>query len=244
MVMVMPIGQVIFNGILRVQRIMRSRASHNRRLFTPHASVVNTHLVQAGTMAFHGDIMPEPLFRAGSSFEDLIVAIGARQDRSAFAALFAHFAPRVKAYLVRTGTDSSGADELTQEVMLLVWRKAARYDPAQANAATWIFTIARNLRIDRLRGDKRATQYAPLEMAGPEAPERPDDLLNTSERDERVRAALSQLSQEQIRVVQLSFFEGRPHGDIAALLNLPLGTVKSRVRLAMTRLRNLLGDLQ
>jgi RNA polymerase sigma-70 factor (ECF subfamily) len=81
-------------------------------------------------------------------------------------------------------------------------------------------------------------------MAGPEAPERPDDLLNTSERDERVRAALSQLSQEQIRVVQLSFFEGRPHGDIAALLNLPLGTVKSRVRLAMTRLRNLLGDLQ
>jgi RNA polymerase sigma-70 factor (ECF subfamily) len=99
-------------------------------------------------------MMLEPLGRTGSSFEDLIVAIGMRQDRSAFAALFAHFAPRVKAYLVRSGADALGADELTQEVMLLVWRKAERYDPAQANAATWIFTIARNTWMDRCHRDK------------------------------------------------------------------------------------------
>ena len=118
------------------------------------------------------------------------------------------------------------------------------FDPARASASAWIFTIARNLRIDRLRGDNRAKLYAPYEMVEPEGPENPDSALNAAERDERVRAALKELSQEQVRVVQLSFFEGRAHGDIATLLNLPLGTVKSRVRLAMARLRNLLGDLQ
>src|SRR5215469_11133626 len=123
---------------------MRFRPALFRRQPAPRASDANTYLVRRGTMDFHGAIMPEPLYRSGSTFEELIVAIGIRQDRSAFAALFAHFAPRVKAYLMRTGSDSSGADELTQEVMLLVWRKASRYDPAQANAATWIFTIARN----------------------------------------------------------------------------------------------------
>jgi RNA polymerase sigma-70 factor (ECF subfamily) len=128
--------------------------------------------------------------------------------------------------------------------LLTVWRKAAYFDPARASASAWIFTIARNLRIDRLRGDNRAKLYAPYEMVEPEGPEKPDSALSAAERDARVRAALKELSQEQVRVVQLSFFEGRAHGDIAALLNLPLGTVKSRVRLAMARLRNLLGDLQ
>jgi RNA polymerase sigma-70 factor (ECF subfamily) len=181
---------------------------------------------------------------AASDAADWIKAIALRQDRAAFASLFELFAPRIKAMLMRSGAAADAAEDVAQEALLTVWRKATYFTPERASAAAWIFTIARNLRIDRLRGDKRAAQYAPLEMAGSEAPERPDDVLNTSERDERVRAALSQLSQEQIRVVQLSFFEGRPHGDIAALLNLPLGTVKSRVRLAMTRLRNLLGDLQ
>ena len=181
---------------------------------------------------------------AGNNAADWIRAIAERQDRAAFASLFEFYAPRIKAMLTRLGAAGDAAEDLAQETLLTVWRKAAYFDPDRASAAAWIFTIARNLRIDRLRGDNRAKLYASYEMVEPEGPQNPDSALNATERDARVRAALKQLSQEQVRVVQLSFFEGRAHGDIATLLDLPLGTVKSRVRLAMARLRNLLGDLQ
>jgi RNA polymerase sigma-70 factor (ECF subfamily) len=181
---------------------------------------------------------------AGNNAADWIRAIAEHQDRAAFASLVEFYAPRIKAMLTRLGAAADAAEDLAQETLLTVWRKAAYFDPARASAAAWIFTIARNLRIDRLRGDNRAKLYAPYEMVEPEGPQNPDSALNAAERDTRVRAALKQLSQEQVRVVQLSFFEGRAHGDIATLLDLPLGTVKSRVRLAMARLRNLLGDLQ
>jgi RNA polymerase sigma-70 factor (ECF subfamily) len=172
-----------------------------------------------------------------------ITAIAGRQDRAAFAALFKFYAPRIKAMLMRSGAPADAAEDVAQETLIAVWRKAAYFDPARASASAWIYTIARNLRVDRLRRDKLAKLYARDEAIEPEGPERPDSALNTVEREERVRAALGQLPAEQVRVLQLSFFEGRAHGDIATLLNLPLGTVKSRLRLAMTRLRNLLGDL-
>ena len=181
---------------------------------------------------------------AGNNAADWIRAIAESHDRVAFASLFEFYAPRIKAMLTRLGAAADTAEDLAQETLLMVWRKAAYFDPARASASAWIFTIARNLRIDRLRGDNRAKLYAPYEMVEPEGLENPDGALSAAERDARVRSALKELSQEQVRVVQLSFFEGRAHGDIAALLDLPLGTVKSRVRLAMTRLRNLLGDLQ
>jgi RNA polymerase sigma-70 factor (ECF subfamily) len=181
---------------------------------------------------------------AGNNAAEWIRAIAECQDRAAFASLFEFYAPRIKAMLMRSGAPADAAEDLAQEALLTVWRKAAYFDPARASASAWIFTIARNLRIDRLRGDNRAKNYAPYDMVEPEGPEHPDSALDAAERDARVREALKELSQEQVRVVQLSFFEGRAHGDIAALLNLPLGTVKSRVRLAMARLRNLLGDLQ
>jgi RNA polymerase sigma-70 factor (ECF subfamily) len=181
---------------------------------------------------------------AAYSAADWIGAIASRQDRVAFASLFEFYAPRIKAMLMSSGAAADAADDVAQEALLMVWRKAAYFDPARASASAWIFTIARNLRIDRLRGEKRATLYAPFELVEPELPQTPDRALSAVEREERVRAALKELSPEQGRVLQLSFFEGRAHGDIAALLNLPLGTVKSRVRLAMGRLRNLLGDLQ
>jgi RNA polymerase sigma-70 factor (ECF subfamily) len=181
---------------------------------------------------------------AACNAADWIGAIAAQRDRAAFASLFEFYAPRVKAMLMRSGEAADTAEDVAQETLLTVWRKAAYFDPARASASAWIFTIARNLRIDRLRGEKRATLYAPFELVEPELPQTPDHVLNAAERDERVRAALKELSPEQVRVLQLSFFEGRAHGDIAALLNLPLGTVKSRVRLAISRLRNLLGDLK
>lgn len=189
--------------------------------------------------------MPDDRMKAAANCAvQWIAAIADGQDRAAFAALFEFYAPRIKGMLIRIGTPADTAEDMAQETLLTVWRKAGYFDPARASASAWIYAIARNLRIDRLRGDRRAKIYAALEPAEREAPEGPDRALDAAERDQRVRTALKELSPEQVRVVELSFFEGRAHGDIAALLNLPLGTVKSRVRLAMARLRNLLGDLR
>ncbi|MDO9414352.1 MAG: sigma-70 family RNA polymerase sigma factor [Pseudolabrys sp.] len=173
----------------------------------------------------------------------LIEAVAARQDREAFASLFDHFAPRIKAFLMRTNLPAAGAEELAQEALLTVWRKAPQFDRDRAGASSWIFTIARNLRIDSARREQRG-KVLDLEASEDfEPPVPPDAEVMATERDTRVRAALEHLTVEQLRVVRLSFFEGKAHGDIATELELPLGTVKSRIRLAMNRLRDLLGDL-
>ena len=172
-----------------------------------------------------------------------IRAVADRQDKGAFGELFEHFGPRIKSYFMKTGLPAARAEELAQETMLNVWRKAAYFDPDRAGAATWIFTIARNLRIDQVRRE-RSEQAALHEPFEPEiAQSQPDDLVTTSEREARVRSALSQLSSEQIAIVRLSFFAETPHAEIASQLGIPLGTVKSRIRLAMARLRDLLGDM-
>ena len=178
---------------------------------------------------------------AGPETAELILAIAARADRQAFAALFSHFAPRVKAYLMRLGARAEQAEELAQETLLAVWRKAALFDPARAGASTWIFTIARNLSIDALRRDRPALADEDPSDANPEAPA--DLVVLAAERDDRVRLALRALSPEQAEVVELSFFSEEPHAAIATRLGLPLGTVKSRLRLALARLRGLLEDL-
>jgi RNA polymerase sigma-70 factor, ECF subfamily len=176
----------------------------------------------------------------------LIRAIATDQDRAAFATLFEYFAPRIKAFLQRSGASEASAEELAQETMLAVWRKASLFDPDSAGAAAWIFTIARNLRIDAHRRDRRGgaveSSDVELEFQIDDAP-RPDSRLATAQSEERVRSALSQLSADQIRVIELSFFEEKAHAEIAQILGIPLGTVKSRLRLAMSRLRNLLSEL-
>lgn len=173
----------------------------------------------------------------------LIAAVAAARDRAAFAALFSHFAPRVKTFMLRAGANAAQAEELAQETLLTVWRKADRFDPGRATAAAWIFTIARNLRIDRLRREWRdAAGDGEIPDLADDA-DTPDIRLAGDERDARVRAAMTQLSVEQARVVELSFFQDMPHAEIARALGLPLGTVKSRIRLAMNRLRDLLEDL-
>ena len=170
----------------------------------------------------------------------LIVAIARDADRASFAELFTAFAPRVKAYLLRLGATHAQAEEWVQDTFLTVWRKAAYFDPARAGAATWIFTIARNLRIDGVRRDRRGTlSDDPFEQPPPPPA---DDVMSAHERDERVREALQDLSHDQVEVVRLSFFEDKPHSQIADELGLPLGTVKSRLRLAMIRLRHALED--
>jgi RNA polymerase sigma-70 factor (ECF subfamily) len=173
--------------------------------------------------------------------EQLIRAIATRGDRLAFTALFERFAPRVKAYVMKLGLDAGSAEEVAQEALLLVWRKAGQYDPERASAAAWIYTIARNLRIDAARRARLAMPMAdPADEPAPAPPA--DAILAAEERRIRVCAALASLPAEQADVVRLSFFDDRPHGDIERKLGIPLGTVKSRLRLAMSRLRALLED--
>ena len=166
----------------------------------------------------------------------------AQGDRAAFAALFAHFAPRLKAWLMHSGSSEVQAEELVQEAMVKVWRKGAQFDPAQAGASTWIFTIARNLRVDQLRRQGQPTQGlddAMLDgLVDPTA--LPDEALHTQRRERLVRAALAGLTDEQVQVIRLSYFDDQPHARIAEVLGIPLGTVKSRIRLALIHLRRLI----
>ena len=174
----------------------------------------------------------------------LIEAIARSGSREAFAALFDHFAPRVKGLLLRAGTSAEMAEEVAQETMLVVWRKAALFDPRKASAATWIATIARNRRIDIARRETRTRLTEVYDILDQDEPELPDDTLYGAERDARVRAAMTELSPEQLRVVELAFVQGCSHQDVARRLSIPLGTVKSRLRLAMARMRGKLEDLR
>ena len=180
---------------------------------------------------------------AGVDYSRLIVAVARAADRDAFTALFGHFAPRVKTYLVKTGSDDALAEELAQETLLSVWRKAASFDPSRATAATWIFTIARNLRVDRFRKEWREVAVGDELPDAADDTAAPDENLSGDERGERVRQALRTLPADQIKVIELSFFEEAPHAEIARALGIPLGTVKSRIRIAMTKLRVILGEL-
>jgi RNA polymerase sigma-70 factor (ECF subfamily) len=178
----------------------------------------------------------------GATLSGCIVRIAERGDRAAFACLFNHFAPRVKSYLMRLGAAPDAAEELAQETLLTVWRRAAAFDPARAAASTWIFTIARNLRIDLSRRDGRATPPEdPADMY--DGPPRPDEALSALEDKTRIGLAMASLPREQARVISLAFFADKAHSEIAGELGLPLGTVKSRLRLAMTRLRAALAEV-
>jgi RNA polymerase sigma-70 factor (ECF subfamily) len=177
-----------------------------------------------------------------TDWSDCIVAIATSRDRQRFALLFAHFAPRCKSFFMRLGASPGVAEDLAQETLLSVWRKANRFDPARAQASTWIYTIARNLRIDMQRRERDPSRLAEF-FEGVSEPS-PSDHVLSAEREERVHVALGELPKEQADVIRLSFFEDRPHAEIAGLLGIPLGTVKSRVRLAMNRLRALVEDRQ
>ena len=168
----------------------------------------------------------------------LLRRVAQDRDQSAFAALFDHFAPRVKSYMLRLGAQAGQAEDLAQETLLTVWRKADRFDPALAGVATWVFTIARNLRIDALRRERPVEALAERDEDSGAPPA--DALLHTEEAERGLRAALAALPEELATLLRLSFFEDHAHGDISARLGMPLGTVKSKLRRAMQRLRAVL----
>lgn len=186
------------------------------------------------------DAMRTP--RPDEAWDEALVAVAQNQDRAAFARLFGHFAPRVKRYLMQGGSPETQAEELTQEALATVWRKAAMFDPAQAAASTWIFTIARNLRVDALRrrqGIEAMDEDFDFDQVLADEPDA-EERLHTARLHERLRGAFARLTPDQQQVLHLSYFNDEPHARIAAELGIPLGTVKSRVRLAVARLRRLL----
>ena len=175
---------------------------------------------------------------------DLLQRLAATGDVEAFRELFQAYAPRVKSYMMRQGSDPNMAEELAQETLLTVWRKARLYSGEKGSASTWIFTIARNLRIDRLR---KEVAWQPMPEGADEEPSSdplPDEELSARERSLRVQKALAELPADQSEVVTLSYIEGLSHSEIAERLGLPLGTVKSRMRLAYQKVRETLEDLK
>jgi len=179
-----------------------------------------------------------------TAMSDDLQRVALTQDPAAFQALYESFAPRIKSYMLRQGADAATAEELAQETLLTVWRKARLYSPDKGNPTTWIFTIARNLRIDRIRKER-------IWLALPEGHEEqasedddPEDVAVQRQHTNRIQEALGTLSEEQRDVIVLSYIDGLSHSEIAEKLDLPLGTVKSRMRLAYQKIRELVEDLR
>jgi RNA polymerase sigma factor (sigma-70 family) len=174
--------------------------------------------------------------------DDLLIAVGAERDSEAFTALFDHFRPRVHAQMLRLGLAPFAAADVTQDVMETIWCKAHQFDRNKSAAATWVFRIAQNRQVDvRRRNRNHIFVDADLTAIPDPIPDN-DDNIDAAQRQRHVHAALEELPQDQFRMVQLAFFEGLSHATIAARTKIPIGTVKSRLRLAFTRLRRLLDD--
>jgi RNA polymerase sigma-70 factor (ECF subfamily) len=166
----------------------------------------------------------------------VLIRIRDGRDEAAFVEVFQHFAPRVKAFLMRSGADAATAEECVQEVMTTVWQKAGLFDPSRASLATWIFTIARNRRIDVLRRQKRPE---PEDLTwGPEAEPDQEDWLSLQQESEQLGEAIAALPAKQRDLIEKAYYGDLSHNEIAEMTGLPLGTIKSRIRLALERLRH------
>ncbi len=175
---------------------------------------------------------------------NLLCLVGKNHDVNAFHSIFSHFAPRVKAFVLRGNTDVQMAEDIVQETMTNVWLKAVQFDPSKAAASTWIFTIARNAKIDRLRKTKRPEPVDEDITSIPDFTPQADEIVSLDENASRLRNFLNTLPEEQEEVLRLAFFEEKTHIEISKILKLPLGTVKSRIRLAINRLRSELGEMK
>lgn len=173
---------------------------------------------------------------SGDEWINLVMRVRDAQDKEAFALLFAHFGPRVKGFLINSGADAALAEECAQDVMVTLWQKSHQFDPTRASVATWIFTIARNRRIDFMRKQRRPE---PEELTWGPAPE-PDqaDVLALQQDSAQLTTALAKLPAPQRELIEKAYFNDLTQSEIAQITGLPLGTIKSRIRLALDRLRH------
>lgn len=186
----------------------------------------------------------EPVSQTKNDYSDetiWMLAVRDTRDRGAFAALFDHFAPRLKGFLIRSGASPQQAEEIVQDVMLTIWRKADIFDPHRAQVSAWIYQIARNRRIDIARKENR-----PMPEALKEEPELEPDasqILGLEQETTQLKQALAALKPEQREVIEKAYLGELTHQEISMQTGLPLGTIKSRIRLGLQRLRHELKDL-
>lgn len=179
---------------------------------------------------------PNPSQAAKQDFKQILVELAQRRDKTLFMIIYDHFAPRLKSFLIKKGAHEGLAEELVQETMLSVWRKADSYNPSKATASTWIYRIARNLWIDRLRKDK--PELLSSINSYPEVDYTPSLAVCDSD---RLNEALNALPQQQAQLVYKVYFEGKSHREIAEDMDMPIGSVKSGLRLAFDKLRVRIG---
>ena len=177
-----------------------------------------------------------PQMTENAKWAELMVQIRDTRDRAAFERLFTHFAPRIKSFLMKSGAPAPMAEDCAQDVMITLWNKAHLFDPSRASVSTWVFTIARNRRIDILRKENRPEPET-LDW-GPTADPAAADVLEMQEENAKLSAAISALPETQKALILTAYYGDQSHSDIAHQTGLPLGTIKSRIRLALTRLRN------
>jgi RNA polymerase sigma-70 factor (ECF subfamily) len=174
--------------------------------------------------------------------EALMTAVAVHADRDAFARLFTRYAPKVKAHLIARGAPAGVADELTQDVMLLVWRKAALFDARKGSLVTWLYTISRNCLLNHVRAAGRRPAEIDVDTPEPaDAPATSEQQLLERERQRGLAASVARLPPEQREILERAYWKGQTLQECADETQVPLGTVKTRVRLALGRLRELLG---
>ncbi len=186
---------------------------------------------------FHGNGEIEESEVRSISYEDLIEKVAAERNQKAFINIFEHFAPRIKSFLLKSGMNEDAAEDVTLETMANVWNKASTYNREQSAASTWIFTIARNKKIDALRKTRRAEIYPEDPLLVQDERKDPDETAVQNSNAQALSEALKELPREQSDVLFKAYFEDKTHQAIAEETRLPLGTVKSRIRLALERLR-------
>ncbi|SMC12547.1 ECF RNA polymerase sigma factor RpoE [Roseovarius aestuarii] len=171
-----------------------------------------------------------------------MIAVRDQRDRAAFAALFDYFAPRLKGFVMRSGTSAQQAEEIVQDVMLTIWRKAEMFDPHRAQVSSWIYQIARNRQIDVVRKENRPVPEELAEDPGaePDAPQ----ILAIEQEAGKLKNALSRLNREQLEMIEKAYLGEMTHQEISTQTGLPMGTVKSRIRLGLERLRHELKGLR
>ncbi|MGR3839776.1 MAG: sigma-70 family RNA polymerase sigma factor [Cognatishimia sp.] len=171
-----------------------------------------------------------------------MLAVRDQRDKAAFSRLFDHYAPRLKGFVMRSGTGNAQAEEIVQDVMLTVWRKAHLFDPHRAQVSSWIYQVARNRQIDVIRRDSRPI---PEELNTPESTDEDAPQIIALDQEAQVlRQALARLKPGQREMLEKAYLGDLTHAEIKAQTGLPLGTIKSRIRLGLEKLRHELKDLR
>jgi len=175
-----------------------------------------------------------------------MLAVRDRRDRAAFAALFDYFAPRLKGFFMRSGTTGARAEDIVQDVMLTVWRKSDQFDPTKAQVSTWVYQIAKNRQIDILRKEARPLPEALKNDAAQvtDSDQSADQILAVEQEALQLKKAIAKLGDEQREMIEKAYLGELTHQDIKDQTGLPLGTIKSRIRLGLERLRHELKDMR